>query len=77
MNLSVPRFEGEEDKPDKTKDIPIAHGSPAQIEPPTAEFFDPPGFAPKTMHENVVESPLSIVSLSVDCAKFFEAEKGQ
>jgi len=58
-------------------DLHIVHTTSAQIEPPTAKIFNPPDFAPKTMHENVVESLPSIVNPTVDCAKFFEAEKGQ
>jgi len=77
VNPSVPRFEGEEDIRVETMDLHIVHTTSAQNEPPTAKIFNPPDFAPKTMHENVVESSPSIVNPTVDCAKFFEAEKGQ
>jgi len=77
VNPSVPRFEGEEDIRVETMDLHIVHTTSAQNKPPTAKIFNPPDFAPKTMHENVVESSPSIVNPTVDCAKFFEAEKGQ
>jgi hypothetical protein len=52
-------------------------GSPAPIEPLTTKIFDPRDFAPKMMHKDVVEMLWNVVNLSVKCAKFFEAKKGQ
>jgi hypothetical protein len=62
----VPRFEGEEDNRAETMDLPIAHGSPASIESPVAENFDP------MMCIQVEESSPSVTNPFRGCVRFSE-----
>ena len=76
-NLSVPRFEGEEDIRVETMDLRVGYGSSFPIKSPTAEMFDPPDFTSKTLHKYIEKLSLSVINPSVDWAKFFEVEKSQ
>jgi hypothetical protein len=66
----VLRFEGEEGIRAETMDLPI--GSPAPIESPVAEIYDPDDFALKSMRHDVVGPSSCVVNHSVGCVKFFE-----